>query len=109
MSKSEITRIGRKKPVKVFIHEWMKHKGLTQVDIAGRLEVGSTGTISKKLAKPEKMSIEWLAKFAHALDIEISQLYHHPDQPRPEDLWRGADEPTRQVVIRILEAAKRAG
>lgn len=88
----------------------MDKKGLTQADIAGRLEVGSSGTISKKLAKPEKLSAEWLAKFAWALDLDkVEQLYHHPDQPRPEDLWKNADEATKAVVVRILEAAKRAG
>lgn len=108
MSDPSVIRIGRRKPVRVFIHEWMKHKGVNQVDMAGRLEVNSSGTVSKKLKSPEKMSVEWLAKFAHALDIEVEQLYRHPEQPRPEDLWKNADASTQEVVIRILQAAKRA-
>lgn len=108
MSGSDIPRIGRRKPVKIFIHEWMKYRGVNQVDLANRLEVASSGTISKKLKSPEKMSVEWLARMAHALNIEVEQLYHHPEQPRPEDLWKDADEGTRQVVIRILQSAKRA-
>lgn len=110
MSTSKVTKIGGFRPPRLFIAEWMKKKGLTQADIAGRLEVESSGTISKKLKNPAKMSAEWLAKFAWALDLEkVEQLYHHPDQPRPEDLWKDADASTRSVVIRILEAAKKAG
>lgn len=86
----------------------MKHRGLNQVDIANRLEVSSTGTISKKLAKPEKLTVEWLAKFAWALEIEPEQLYHHPDQRTAEELLRQADDSTKEVVLRILNTAKRA-
>ncbi len=108
MSKSDVPRIGRRKPFRLFIHEWMKHKGVNQVDLANRLEVGSSGTISKKLKNPEKMSVEWLAAIAHALDVEVDQLYHHPDKPRPEDLFKDMDEPTRAVVIQMIRGAKRA-
>lgn len=80
MSKQDIPRIGRKRPLRLFITEWMKAKGLTQMDIANRLDINSTGTISKKLAKPEKMSVD----------------------------LKGIDEPTRVVVLRMIQAAKRA-
>lgn len=108
MSRQDIPRIGRKRPLRLFITEWMKAKGLTQMDIANRLDINSTGTISKKLAKPEKMSVEWLAAFAYALDVDVEQLYYHPDRPRPEDILKGIDEPTRVVVLRMIQAAKRA-
>lgn len=108
MSKVEITRIGRKKPVRLFIHEWMKHRDKTQVDIANRLEVGSTGTISKKLAKPEKMSVEWLAKFAWALDVEVEDLYRDPNRPTQEDLLRDLDANQKTVVIEMIKGLKRA-
>jgi hypothetical protein len=108
MSDARIPRIyGNRKP-RLFVHEWMKHKGLNQVDIANRLEISSTGTISKKLAKPEKLTVEWLAKFAWALDIDPEQLYRHPDQPSPDELLRQADPSTKEVVLRILNTAKRA-
>lgn len=108
MSKSGVTRIGRRRPVRLFINEWMQHRGKTQVDIANRLEVGSTGTISKKLAKPEKMSIEWLAKFAWALDVEVEDLYRDPNRPTQEDLLRDVDESKRTMLIEMIKAAKRA-
>lgn len=108
MSKSELARIGRKKPVRLFIHEWMKHRGLTQMDIANRLEVGSTGTISKKLAKPMQMSVEWLAKFAWALDVEVEDLYRDPHRPTQDDLLRDLDPTQKTVVIEMIKGLKRA-
>lgn len=108
MSKSETSRIGRKKPVKLYIHEWMKHRDKNQVDIANRLEQKSTGTISKKLAKPEKMSVEWLAKFAWALDCDVEDLYRDPKRPTQEDLLRDVEEPKRLMLIEMIKAAKRA-
>lgn len=81
---------------------------MNQVDIANRLEQKSSGTISKKLVAPEKMSVEWLAKFAWALDIEVEDLYRHPDRPSQEDLLRDLEEPKRLMVIEMIKAAKRA-
>lgn len=108
MSAPRVTRIHGSKPPRLYLQEWMKHRGLNQVDLANRLEVGSIGTISKKLAKPEKLTVEWLAKFAWALDVEPDRLYRHPDQPSPDELLRQADDSTKEVVLRILNTAKRA-
>lgn len=110
MSDSKVTRIGRLRPPRLYIQEWMDKKGLTQADIAGRLEVGSSGTISKKLAKPEKLSAEWLAKFAWSLDLEsVSQLYDHPERPSRDDLLlKGVPENDKPAFIRDINALKRA-
>jgi transcriptional regulator with XRE-family HTH domain len=86
----------------------MEKRGLTQMDIANRLDVKSTGTISKKLSKPYQMSLEWLAAFAFALDVEVKQLYEHPDRPTQEELLSGLDEPKRKIIVGIIEAYKRA-
>ncbi len=81
---------------------------MNQVDITNRLDLGSSGTVSKKLAKPEKMSVEWLAAFAYALDVEVDDLYRHPDRPTQEDLLRDLDANQKTVVIEMIRGLKRA-
>jgi transcriptional regulator with XRE-family HTH domain len=103
-----VPRIGLRKPARLFIHEWMEKRRLNQTDIARRLEVGSSGTISKKLKDPAKMSTEWIAAFAFALDVEVGDLYRHPDRPTQEELLAGLDEPVRAVIVQMLKSAKRA-
>lgn len=109
MTKDSVPRIGPKKPPRLFIQEWMDKREMTQMDIAARLEVASSGTISKKLANPQKMSAEWLAAFAWALDLDkVTDLYRHPDRPNAEDILAGLDEPRRAIIIEMIQGAKRA-
>ena len=103
-----VPKIGGRRPPRLYLREWMERRGVTQMDIANRLDVKSSGTISKKLAKPMQMSIEWLSAFAYALDVEVSQLYHHPDRPTQEELLSGLDEPKRSMIVEMIKAAKRA-
>jgi transcriptional regulator with XRE-family HTH domain len=104
----DVPKIGGKRPPRLYLREWMAKRQMTQMDIANRLDVKSTGTISKKLAKPNQMSLEWLAAFAYALDVEVKRLYEHPDRPTQEELLAGLDEPKRLMIVEMIKAAKRA-
>lgn len=114
MSRADVPRIGPKKPVRLYIHQWMEKLGKNQVDIYNRLadpaapKSLSTGTISKKLAKPEKMSVEWLHKIAWALDLEVEDLHRDPNRPTQEDLLRDLDPNQKTVVIEMIKGLKRA-
>lgn len=104
----EVPKIGGRRPPRLYLREWMAKREMTQMDIANRLDVKSTGTISKKLAKPNQMSVEWLAAFAYALDVDVKRLYEHPDKPTQEELLSRLDEPMRAVIDQVLKSAKRA-
>lgn len=114
MSRAAVTRIGPKRPVRLFIQQWMDKLGKNQTDIYNRLadpaseKSLSTGTISKKLAKPEKMSVEWLHKIAWALDLEVEDLYRDPNRPTQEDLLRDLDPTQKTVVIEMIKGLRRA-
>ena len=109
MSKSDVTRIGPYKPPRLFIHEWMRKKGKTQVDITNRLELGSTGTISKWLKNPIKLDVERLSAIAWALDMDdVRDLYRDPERPTQEDLLRDLDPTQKTVLIEMIKGLKRA-
>ena len=97
-----------RKPSRLFIHEWMTKRGMNQSDIARRLEVGSSGTISKKLKNLDRLDKEWIEGFAYALDVEVADLYKHPDTPTQEELLAGIEEPKRTIIVEMIKAAKRA-
>lgn len=103
-----VTRIGRKKPLKHFIREWMKHRGLNQARIAERLEV-ETGTVSKLLNGKLRLSDIWLVGFAEALNVDVPDLFRDPNRPTQNELLEGLSEEDTRKVISIIEAFKKAG
>lgn len=112
---SMIERIGPKKPTRLYIREWME-KARTPLDnerLAERLEC-SPGTISKLLNGRMKMTTEWLAAIAAALDVEVSQLFHDPNRPTVDELLRGLPHEEEERIIDMVkymatEARKRSG
>lgn len=101
-------RIGTGHRPKHFIKEWMKAKSVTQEQMAGRLEV-SQGTISKILKKPTAMTQAYMAAIAHALELDISDLFRDPKRPTREELLAGLDEGQVEQVIRIIDTFRRDG
>lgn len=102
-------RIGPKKPFRHYIREHMEAKGLTQAQLAGRMEI-EQGTLSKLLSGKMRLNDERMAEFAYALNLEdISDLFRDPKRPRPEDLLAGlTDEQVAQVVqiVRVIKGGK---
>lgn len=103
-----VKRIGPKKPFRHYISEWMERKKLSQVEVAGRMEC-EPGTVSKLLSGKMRLSDVWLAGFAHALDVEIPDLFRDPNRPTQDDLLRGVSDSQRAQIISVIEALKRAG
>ena len=100
---SMVERIGRLKPVRYFISEWRDAKGLTQDQLANRIE-STKGTISKIERGEMKMSPHWQAVLAHALGVEPEDLLHHPDRPTPNQLLRHATDEQRALAVRLIES-----
>ncbi len=61
----------------MFLREWREHVGLTQEQLADRLET-TKGTISRWENKARKMSLETAAAVCEALGISPGAIYHTP-------------------------------
>lgn len=98
-----IERIYSTRPARLFIREWMETvPGLDQKRLAERMGVGE-GTISKKLKHPEKIDAEWLARFAGALNLQVTDLFRDPAAPTSDQLLARATEEQRREIISFAE------
>lgn len=84
-----VTRIRKGAKPHLYIEEWQAKRGLSDQDIAGRVEV-SRETVWRWKNEQHRLNPQKIAALAHALDIE------------PEDLWR---PPARQSLDAILKNA----
>lgn len=100
-----VTRIGPKRPVKLYIAEWREYRGLTQEQLAGR--IGSTkSSISRWETGERDLTLGALGAIAEALQCEVADLYRDPNRPSADALLRDADEPTRRQAFRLIEALR---
>lgn len=95
-------RIGRRRPYRLFIREWMAERSLDNRRISERMDC-TEGTVSKLLNGEMKMTTDWLARFAYALDVEVAELYRNPAAPTQADLLRDVPEADLDKVIRIIK------
>jgi transcriptional regulator with XRE-family HTH domain len=100
------TRIGPREPHRHYIREWMKKKGVTQEQMAGRLDV-SQGTVSKMLKKSSVLTEYYLVGIAQALSLSVSDLFRDPNRPTQEELLEGLSDDQRQTVITMIEALRK--
>lgn len=110
------SRIGPKRPRRVYLSEWREYRGLTQKQLGDRLGVTDM-TISRweracaggprQLPGTAYPNTNVLAAISEALDIEPQDLYRHPDTPSADALLRGASDTVKQAIIaRIIDARK---
>lgn len=99
-----VTRIGGKRPPRLYIEEWMATvPGLDRKRLAQRMGV-SAGTITKKLAAPGKIDAEWLEAFRAALNLpNITDLFRDPSAPTPDELLRGLSEEQKKEVVSFVD------
>lgn len=100
-----IDRIGPRKPPRIFVREWMKHRKVTQTTVAERMDCG-TGTVSKLLSGKMEMTTYWLAGFAEALQVEPVDLFRDPNTPTQLDLLRGETPAKQAEIVRVIKALK---
>jgi transcriptional regulator with XRE-family HTH domain len=102
-----ITRIGGRKPARLYIEEWMATvPGLDQKRLAERMKT-TGGTISKKLKEPSKIDAAWLQRFADALDLDVPDLFRDPSAPTPAELLSGMSEQQRQEVLSFADFVRK--
>ncbi len=97
-----LDRIGPKKPTRLFLKEWRQKRGLSQDQLAARLET-TKANVSRKENDARKVTTEYLAAVAYALDCAPEDLFRHPDQPTADQLLRQSSPAVRELVLRVLK------
>lgn len=106
-----VTRIGPKRPVRLYLAEWRSKKGVTQEAAANRINTtkstiskwetrGALGIISEE---GRDLTVSALAALAEAYDIPVQNFYHHPDQPSPDELLNQTRRQIEEVTRTLLK------
>jgi transcriptional regulator with XRE-family HTH domain len=80
---------------------------LTQIELAARLETTDV-TISRWETGKRQPDINALAAIAEALDVDLTDLYRHPDQPSADALLRDQPQDVREQAIKLIKAIRKA-
>ena len=101
-------KIGPRKPRKIFLAEHRENRGLTQEQLAARLETTAM-TVSRWERRATAVSTDTLEAIAEALggNLEAEDLYHHPDEPTPNQLLRGQPPEVIESAMRMIRAIRR--
>jgi transcriptional regulator with XRE-family HTH domain len=101
-------KIGPRKPRKIYLAEYREQRGLTQEQLAARLETTAM-TVSRWERRATAVSTDTLEAIAEALggNLEAEDLYHHPDQPSPNQLLRGQPPEVIESAMRMIRAIRR--
>lgn len=97
-----MAQIYGRKQARLFIREWIEFKKLDQRRVAERMDI-KDGTVSKLINGHMQMTLTWLAGFADALDVEITDLFRDPNRPTQQDLLSGLNEEKRQQAEDYLK------
>jgi transcriptional regulator with XRE-family HTH domain len=100
------TRIGPRKPPRLFIAEWREKAGLTQEQLASRLDTTDV-TISRWETRKRQPNLDALAAIAEALDIELRDLYRLPSEPSADAMLRGQPKEVIEQAMRLIQAIRR--
>lgn len=101
-------RIGAKKPERHFLREWREYKGLTQQQLANRLDTGKD-QVSRFENYKRRMTLDAASAFASALGIDTLAIFRDPAQPSADELLRNATPEQRRQAFAILETLLKTG
>jgi transcriptional regulator with XRE-family HTH domain len=96
-----IDRIHNTAPVRWFLREWRKHRGLTLEQVANLLDT-TKGFIYDLERGAKRMNDDWMGGLAYVYDIEPKDLLRDPENPTIDDLLTGASLDQRKAVIQFI-------
>lgn len=99
-------RIYPRRPPRLYLAEWRESRGLTQQQLADRLETTDV-TISRWETGKRMPDMNAQEGIAEALGIEAVDLRRHPSQPSADALLRGQPQEVVDQAIRLIEAIRR--
>ena len=100
------TRIGPRRPIRVFLAEWREHRGISQEALGSRLGVSDV-TVSRWETGKRRPDLNAQAAIAEALGIDPVDLFRHPGQPSADALLRDQPAEIREQAIRLIQAIRR--
>ena len=95
---------------RTFIRHWREHRGLTQEQLASRLET-SVASISRIESGTQPYTQDVLEALADALNTDpASLLMRNPEAPEAIwSIWDNAKEGERQMIIDIARTVTKTG
>lgn len=100
------TRIGPRRPRRLFLRDWRENRGLSQERLAGRLDVEKM-TVSRWERGVAALNTNVMMALADALDIEPEDLWRHPDTPSADALLRDQPADVRTQAINLIAAIRK--
>lgn len=101
-----VGRIGPKRPVRLFLSEWRVKRGLTQQQLADRLDTSDV-TVSRWETGERRPDDGAKGAIAWVLGCEVVDLYRHPDQPSADALLRDQPPEIQEQALRVIAAMRR--
>lgn len=103
-----VTRIGPKRPRRQYLQQWRDSRGLTQEQLADRLDTGKD-QISRWESGKRGMSAGVIAALEEALQLEPGDIFRDPAQPSVDELLRNATPEQRRQALSVIEALLKTG
>lgn len=105
------SRIGPKKPVRVYLALWREHEKLTQQQVADRIGGScSKSTVSRWENSVRVPTLDVLAAYAEALHRNVGDLYRPPNTgPSLDAMMANAPKEIRDHVVSIVAAIASRG
>jgi transcriptional regulator with XRE-family HTH domain len=93
-----------------YITEWMRHLGLSDQDVANRMDLSSRTSVWKLRTQQHRLTPEKVAHLAHALGRHPSELLFPPEVPSLDALAEGATPEQRAAIVSdIIQRMRRKG
>lgn len=105
-----VVKIHPRRIRRVYLAEWREHVGLTQKQLAERLDC-DVMTVSRWELHKVAISTDALAALSEALGgdtMEPEDLYHDPDKPTPNQLLRDQTPEIQEQALAVIRALRRA-
>jgi transcriptional regulator with XRE-family HTH domain len=103
-------RVGPKKPVRVFLEEWRKHRRMTQEQVGSLIGPDGVGksTISRWENAKRLPNVNILAAYAEAIGVTVGDLYRQPiDGPSLDAMAADLDPETRRHAVEYVSLLRR--
>lgn len=89
-------------PARLYIAEWREHFGLTQEQVAERLDT-SKGQISRLENGKRTPNNDWLTAYANALGIRPEQFYFPPKEPSLDAIVASLNPDLRRQIHAVVD------
>lgn len=97
-----VTRIRKGVRPRLYIPEWMEKKSISAEMMAGRLDI-ERESVYRLIREQHRINMDKLGDIAHALGIEVSELFFAPERRSVDAILQGAPDTVREAVTDVAE------